>query len=109
MPDAIPSESKSPIRNGATAPPMDDPLSKNAVARARSRLGNHSETALVSGGPVSRFAGSQQKAERSRSYTGPPASDVSIEIVEYQTTVRVRPRRVPTRSINLPKTVCPIE
>jgi hypothetical protein len=36
--------------NGATAPPIDDPLSKSAVASPRSCLGNHSETALVAAG-----------------------------------------------------------
>ncbi len=35
---------------GATAPPIEDPLSNRAVASARSRFGNHSETALVAAG-----------------------------------------------------------
>ena len=35
--------------------------------------------------------------------------NVNIETSEYQITVRVRPRRVPMRSMSLPKTVCPIE
>src|SRR5213079_424328 len=36
--------------NGAIAPPTEDPLSKKAVAKARSCLGNHSETAFVAAG-----------------------------------------------------------
>jgi hypothetical protein len=35
---------------GATAAPMEEPLSKMATAMARSRRGNHSETALVAPG-----------------------------------------------------------
>ena len=35
---------------GATAPPIEEPLSKKAVAKARSRFGNHSETAFVAPG-----------------------------------------------------------
>ena len=31
---------------------MDDPLSNSAVAKARSRFGNHSETALVAAGQL---------------------------------------------------------
>jgi len=34
------------------APPMDEPLSNSAVASARSRFGNHSETALVAPGQL---------------------------------------------------------
>ena len=39
----------------------------------------------------------------------PIATDVSIETREYQRTEIVSPRRVPTRSICRPQTVCPIE
>src|SRR5213593_1818299 len=38
--------------NGATAPPIEEPLSKRAVANARSRFGNHSETAFVAAGQL---------------------------------------------------------
>ncbi len=37
-------------QEGATAPPIDDPLSNSATAQARSRSGNHSETALAAPG-----------------------------------------------------------
>ena len=33
-------------------PPIDEPLSKRAVAKPRSRLGNHSETAFVAPGQL---------------------------------------------------------
>ena len=37
---------------GEIAPPSEDPLSKIAVASPRSRLGNHSDTALVAAGQL---------------------------------------------------------
>src|ERR1700680_1338174 len=37
---------------GATAPPIEEPLSNSAVASARSRFGNHSETAFVAAGQL---------------------------------------------------------
>jgi hypothetical protein len=36
------------------------------------------------------------------------ASEVSIEMIEYQITVSVKPRRVPMRSMSLPKPVWPM-
>src|SRR5579863_4345386 len=93
---------------GATAPPMEEPVSKKAVASARSRLGNHSETALVAAG---QFADSPapRKNRKPAKLKKPLANDVSIEMIEYQITVRVRPRRVPMRSMSRPNTLCPME
>ena len=87
---------------------MEDPLSKIAVASARSRLGNHSETALVAAGQLADSPAPSRKRNPAK-LQKPLASEVSIETIEYQTTVNVSPRRVPTRSIIRPKTVCPIE
>src|SRR5579863_364015 len=93
---------------GATAPPMDDPVSKQAVASARSRFGNHSETALVAAG---QFADSPapRKNRNPAKLKKPLASDVSIDTIEYQITVSVRPRRVPIRSMRRPNPVWPME
>src|SRR5580658_6905268 len=93
---------------GAIAPPIDEPVSKQAVARARSRFGNHSATALVAAG---QFADSPapRKNRNVAKLAKPFARDVSMETIEYQITVRVRPRRVPMRSIRRPNTVCPME
>ena len=43
------------------APPIDEPLSNRAVAKLRSRLGNHSETALVAPGQLP--PGAQKKSK----------------------------------------------
>src|SRR5712692_2982088 len=69
----------------AIAAPKDDPLSKSATAQPRSRRGNHSATALVAPGqfaasPTPSRNRSAQKLRR------PPASDVSIAAIEYQST-----------------------
>src|SRR6266851_9035643 len=94
--------------NGAMAPPTEDPLSKNAVARARSRFGNHSETALVAPGQLADSPVPSKNRKPMKLYF-PPAKEVSIATTEYHVTLMVRPRRVPTRSIQRPQTVCPME
>src|SRR5579863_8788532 len=93
---------------GATAPPIEEPVSKKAVASARSRFGNHSDTALVAAG---QFADSPapRKNRNPAKLKKPWASEVNIEMMEYQMTVRVRPRRVPMRSMSRPNTDCPME
>src|SRR5215469_5025591 len=95
-------------RKGATAPPMDEPLSKNAVARARSRFGNHSETAFAAAGQFADSPAPTRKRQNPK-LAKPLAKPVAIETTEYQVTAMVNPRRVPMRSINLPRTTCPIE
>src|SRR5579863_4968369 len=87
---------------------MDDPLSKRAAARARSRFGNHSDTALVAPG---QFADSPAPSRNSTiaKLKNPRAKALQIEATEYQITERVNPRRVPTRSMNRPQIVCPKE
>ena len=67
--------------NGASAPPIDDPLSKSATAQPLSRRGNHSETALVAPGQFAaspRPSGKRNAAKLRR----PLASDVSIAAIE---------------------------
>src|SRR5580692_4332708 len=96
------------IRKGATAPPTDDPLSYNAAARPRSRFGNHSETALLAPGQLA------DSPAPSRKRNTPKlkvlfASEVRTEIIEYHVTPIVSPRRVPTRSMRRPQTLCPME
>ena len=56
--------------NGATAAPIDDPLSKSATAQPLSRRGNHSATALVAPGQLPASPGAEQETEEAE---GPQA------------------------------------
>src|SRR5260370_32695393 len=94
------------IRKGATAPPTDEPLSYKAAARPRSRFGNHSETALLAPGQLA-DSPAPRKNRNTAKLEMLLANEVSSETTEYQVTLIVSPRLVPTRSINLPQTVCP--
>src|SRR5213080_1465599 len=96
------------ITKGAIAPPMDEPLSNNAVASPRSHFGNHSETALVAAGQLADSPKPSRKRNPAKLFQ-PVASEVSIETTEYQMTEIVSPRRVPIRSSNFPQSVCPTE
>jgi len=71
-------------------------------------LGNHSETALFAPG---QFADSPapSRNRKNAKLLSPVAAEVSSETAEYHATLMVSPRRVPTRSINRPQTVCPME
>src|ERR1700674_4945035 len=84
------------IRNGATAPPTDDPLSYNAAASPRSRFGNHSDTALLAPG---QFADSPAPSRNriAAKLPMPLASEVSSDTIEYHVTLSVSPSRVPRR------------
>src|ERR1700682_31618 len=95
-------------RKGATAPPTDEPLSYNAVASPRSRFGNHSETALLAPGQLADSPAPSRKRNRAK-VEKPFANEVKSETVEYQATLMVRPRLVPTRSIIRPHNVWPME
>src|SRR5688572_5240591 len=92
--------------NGARAPPMEDPLSKSATAHPDSRRGNHSDTALVAPGqlPASPRPSANLNAPKLRI---PVASEVAMAATEYHSTARLRPFRVPSRSMTRPATVCP--
>src|SRR6185436_5992921 len=90
--------------NGATAPPIEEPLSKSATAQPRSLFGNHSATAFVAAGKFADSPAPRRKRKNAK-LRRPPASDVSIAAIEYQITVIVSPLRVPMRSINRPETV----
>src|ERR1700746_2671802 len=94
------------MTKGAMAPPIEEPLSNSALAKARSCLGNHSDTALVAPGQLadSPAPSRNRKAAKLRK---PVASEVAIEINEYHKTEMLSPRRVPTRSMNLPHAVWP--
>src|SRR5688500_2994024 len=80
----------------ASAAPTDEPLSNRATAHPRSRRGNHSLTALVAAG---QFAASPAPSRKRRptKLAKPDAPAVSIAIVEYQSTARDKPLRVPKR------------
>src|SRR5215471_5678380 len=93
---------------GAIAPPTDDPLSNNAVARPRSRFGNHSETALVAPGQFPDSPAPKRKRNVMKEYS-PVAIEVRIDTSEYHDTERVSPRLVPMRSISLPTRARPRE
>src|SRR5438128_2646931 len=90
------------------APPIEEPLSKRAVASPRSRLGNHSDTALEAAGqlPDSPAPSKNRNAAKLRN---PVAIEVQIETIEYPNTVKLRPRLVPNRSMSRPNTVWPME
>src|SRR2546427_11159002 len=96
------------IRKGAMAPPTDEPLSYTAAASPRSRFGNHSETALLAPGQLADSPAPSRKRNRAK-LERLLASEVKRETIEYHITLMVRPRRVPTRSISRPHTVCPTE
>src|SRR6266852_3249680 len=78
------------IRKGATAPPTEEPLSYNAAASPRSRLGNHSETALLAPGQLADSPAPSRKRNRAK-LEMPLASEVKRETTEYHVTLRVRP------------------
>src|ERR1700747_1392727 len=90
------------------APPTEEPLSYSAEASARSRFGNHSETALLAPGQLADSPAPSRKRNVAK-LTMPFASDVNSETIEYHVTLMVNPRRVPTRSIWRPQTVWPTE
>src|SRR5215470_9623401 len=94
--------------NGAIAPPTDDPLSNSAVAKPRSRFGNHSETAFVAPGQLADSPAPSRKRNAAK-LKKPLANGVRIDTSEYHSTERVSPRLVPMRSINLPQSVWPME
>src|SRR6185295_15341787 len=96
---------RSTTSTGATAAPTDEPLSKSATAKPRSRRGNHSETALVAAGQFAASPAPSRKRKVAK-LRKPPASDVSIATTEYQSTARERPLRVPNRSSRRPDTAC---
>ena len=54
---------------GATAPPMEEPLSNKAVAKARLLLGNHSETAFVAAGQFADSPAPSRKRNVSMKWT----------------------------------------
>src|SRR6185436_12247098 len=91
--------------SGAIAPPIDEPLSKRATAHPRSRLGNHSLTALVAAGQLAASPAPSRKRSEQK-LAKPLAQEVTVAIVEYQSTARVRPLRVPKRSRSRPETAC---
>ena len=82
---------------------MEEPLSKNAVANARSFFGNHSATAFVAAGQVA-DSPAPNKNRHVAKLNNPRDIDVSMDTTEYQTTVMVKPRRVPMRSNIRPNT-----
>src|SRR5215470_626235 len=92
--------------NGAIAPPTDDPLSNSAVAKPRSRFGNHSDTAFVAPGQLADSPSPSRKRNAAKPLK-PLARDVKIETSEYHNTERLNPRLVPTRSTSLPQRVWP--
>src|SRR5256886_9036179 len=94
------------IRKGAIAPPTDDPLSYNAAASPRSRLGNHSETALLAPGQLADSPAPSRKRNRAK-LESPLASEDIRETTEYHVTPMAGPRRVPAQTISPPHTGCP--
>src|SRR4029453_18758290 len=92
--------------NGASAAPIDEPLSKSAPAQPLSRRGNHSETALVAPGQLA--ASPSPSAKRNaQKLRRPTASAGAIAATEHQATARLNRRRVPSRSTIRPAMVWP--
>ncbi len=87
------------------AAPIDEPLSNRATAQPRSRRGNHSDTALVAAGQLA-ASPAPSRNRKPQKLKRPLDSDVSMAATEYQTTARLRPLRVPSRSTRRPDTVC---
>ena len=82
---------------------MAVPALKMPIANARSRIGNHSETALT---PAGKFAGSiapsrKRKNENCNAVFARPCSMFATDQPE---TKIIKPRRVPSRSISRPLT-----
>src|SRR6267154_2232771 len=96
------------MRKGAMAPPMDDPLSKNAAASPRSRFGNHSDTAFVAPGQFADSPAPRRKRMKAKP-KNPCANEVQIDAIEYQITENVSPRRLPILSMNRPQIDWPNE
>ena len=90
---------------GATAAPIDEPLSKSATAQPRSRRGNHSDTALVAAGQLAASPAPSRKRKAQKLFR-PTAAEVAMAASEYQVTASDRPLRVPRRSITRPDTAC---
>ena len=63
------------------APPIDEPLSKSAVANPRSLFGNHSDTALVAAGQFADSPAPSKNRKKEKLYR-PRASGVSIDTSE---------------------------
>src|SRR5437867_9840550 len=92
-------------KNGAMAPPTEDPLSKRATAHPRSWRGNHSETALVAPGQLAASPVPNKNRNRQKLFN-PVAREVRAAAQEYQSTEIVRQLRVPSRSIKRPDSAC---
>ena len=95
------------MSGGATTAPMVAPLLNTAMAKARSRTGNHSATALAAPGqfPASPIPRRNRKAP---SCVTLRAAACSIEATVQMPTNSMKPARVPTRSSTFPETVCEI-
>ncbi len=66
---------------GATAAPIEEPLSKSATAQPRSRRGNHSETAFVAAGQFAASPAPSRK-RKPQKLSRPFAKEVSIAAIE---------------------------
>src|SRR5258708_4535857 len=78
------------IKKGAMAPPTDEPLSYKAAANARSRFGNHSETALLAPGQLADSPAPSKKRNTAKLEIL-LANEVRSETAEYHVTLIVRP------------------
>ena len=67
--------------NGASAAPIDDPLSKSATAQPLSRRGNHSATAFVAPGQLADSPRPSRKRNPAR-LRNPVASDERMAATE---------------------------
>src|SRR5271157_349828 len=88
---------------GAMNPPMLEPLSKMATASPRSRAGNHSATVLLAPGQLQPSPMPSRNRKMLKEKTD-LASDGSMLATDHQIMARVRPSRVPMRSMSTPPT-----
>ena len=66
-------------RAGASAPPIDDPLSKSATAHPLSRRGNHSETAFVAPGQFADSPSPRRKRQAAKLRKPPASADAMAD------------------------------
>jgi len=90
---------------GATTAPRHEPLLNNPMAKARSRAGNHSETALTPPGQLPASPNPSRK-RNSPKWSAELATACSMAATDHQVMVNEKPRRVPSQSMMRPEPAC---
>ena len=85
------------MTGGATTDPMEVPLLKMAMPRARWRMGNHSAMTLAAPGQLPASPRPSRKRKQFR-LKRPVAKAWSMLATDQTTIEMLKPRRLPTRS-----------